>query len=96
MKCVHLFVLFPAHRLLTIILVSPILMHSSYEYDWRWGFVIAWSGIRGVFSLLLAPDIYNISRFKLPAPHMVGKIIIRYDYFYLLIITYFVAHCTQS
>ncbi|GAB1285600.1 Sodium/hydrogen exchanger 10 [Apodemus speciosus] len=58
-------------KLLTIILVSPILMHSSYEYDWRWGCVIAWSGIRGVFSLLLAPDIYNISRFKLAAPHMV-------------------------
>uniref|UniRef100_A0A8C6HQC6 Cyclic nucleotide-binding domain-containing protein n=1 Tax=Mus spicilegus TaxID=10103 RepID=A0A8C6HQC6_MUSSI len=67
---VTLFITVNFVRLLTIILVSPILMHSSYEYDWRWGFVIAWSGIRGVFSLLLAPDIYNISRFKLPAPHM--------------------------
>ncbi|XP_052056647.1 sodium/hydrogen exchanger 11 [Apodemus sylvaticus] len=67
---VTLFVTVNFARLLTIILVSPILMHSSYEYDWRWGCVIAWSGIRGVFSLLLAPDIYNISRFKLAAPHM--------------------------
>ncbi|XP_031242832.1 sodium/hydrogen exchanger 11 isoform X1 [Mastomys coucha] len=67
---VTLFVTVNFVRLLTIILVSPILMHSSYEYDWRWGFVIAWSGIRGVFSLLLAPDIYNVSRFKLVAPHM--------------------------
>ncbi|XP_060221076.1 sodium/hydrogen exchanger 11 [Meriones unguiculatus] len=57
-------------RLLTVILVSPILMHSSYEYDWRWGVVIAWSGIRGVFSLLLAPDIYNFSENKVEAPHM--------------------------
>ncbi|XP_028615978.1 sodium/hydrogen exchanger 11 [Grammomys surdaster] len=67
---VTLFVTVNFVRLLTIILVSPILMHSSYEYDWRWGVVIAWSGIRGVFSLLLAPDIYNFSEFKLPAPHM--------------------------
>ncbi|EDL39317.1 mCG58192 [Mus musculus] len=70
---VTLFITVNFVRLLTIILVSPILMHSSYEYDWRWGFVIAWSGIRGVFSLLLAPDIYNISRFKLPAPHMLSE-----------------------
>ncbi|XP_037067225.1 sodium/hydrogen exchanger 11 [Peromyscus leucopus] len=57
-------------RLLTVIVVSPILKHSSYEYDWRWGVVITWSGIRGVFSLLLAPDIYNFSESKIEAPHM--------------------------
>ncbi|XP_032770551.1 sodium/hydrogen exchanger 11 [Rattus rattus] len=67
---VTLFVTVNFVRLLTIILVSPILMHSSYEYDWRWGVVITWSGIRGVFSLLLAPDIYNFSEYKLAAPHM--------------------------
>ncbi|OBS76362.1 hypothetical protein A6R68_17185 [Neotoma lepida] len=55
---------------LTFYLVSPILMHSSYEYDWRWALVISWSGIRGVFSLLLAPDIYNFSESKVEAPHM--------------------------
>uniref|UniRef100_G3U2W0 Solute carrier family 9 member C2 (putative) n=1 Tax=Loxodonta africana TaxID=9785 RepID=G3U2W0_LOXAF len=42
--------------LLTIALVSPVFMHSSYEYDWSWGAVITWSGIKGVFSLLLAPE----------------------------------------
>ncbi|KAH0506663.1 Sodium/hydrogen exchanger 11 [Microtus ochrogaster] len=58
-------------KLLTVLFVSPILMHSSYEYDWRWGVVIAWSGIRGVFSLLLAPDIYSFSEHKIEAPHMI-------------------------
>ncbi|XP_051004292.1 sodium/hydrogen exchanger 11 [Acomys russatus] len=67
---VTLFVTVNFVRLLTVILVSPILMHSSYEYDWRWGVVITWSGIRGVFNLLLAPDIYNFSEYKLEAPHM--------------------------
>ncbi|KAG3258710.1 putative solute carrier family 9 member C2 (putative) [Ictidomys tridecemlineatus] len=57
-------------RLLTVIFVTPILMHSSYEYSWRWGIVIAWSGIKGVFSLLLSPDIYNLADQKVAAPHM--------------------------
>ncbi|XP_012870978.1 PREDICTED: sodium/hydrogen exchanger 11 [Dipodomys ordii] len=58
-------------RWLTIILVSPILIHSSYEYNWRWGVVLTWSGIRGIFSLLLAPDIYNLAEHKEEAPHMI-------------------------
>ncbi|XP_048214135.1 sodium/hydrogen exchanger 11 [Perognathus longimembris pacificus] len=58
-------------RWITIILVSPILTHSSYEYNWRWGVVLTWSGIRGVFSLLLAPDIYNLAEHKGEAPHMI-------------------------
>ncbi|KAK7817916.1 hypothetical protein U0070_005559, partial [Myodes glareolus] len=67
---VTLFITVNFARLLTVIFVSPILMHSGYEYDWRWGVVITWSGIRGVFSLLLAPDIYNFSERKIEAPHM--------------------------
>uniref|UniRef100_A0A8C9P789 Solute carrier family 9 member C2 (putative) n=1 Tax=Spermophilus dauricus TaxID=99837 RepID=A0A8C9P789_SPEDA len=57
-------------RLLTVIFVTPILMHSSYEYSWRWGIVITWSGIKGVFSLLLSPDIYNLADQKVVAPQM--------------------------
>nr|XP_014708388.2 sodium/hydrogen exchanger 11 isoform X1 [Equus asinus]XP_044613816.1 sodium/hydrogen exchanger 11 isoform X1 [Equus asinus]XP_044613817.1 sodium/hydrogen exchanger 11 isoform X1 [Equus asinus]XP_044613818.1 sodium/hydrogen exchanger 11 isoform X1 [Equus asinus]XP_044613819.1 sodium/hydrogen exchanger 11 isoform X1 [Equus asinus]XP_044613820.1 sodium/hydrogen exchanger 11 isoform X1 [Equus asinus]XP_044613821.1 sodium/hydrogen exchanger 11 isoform X1 [Equus asinus] len=57
-------------RLLTTVLVSPILMRSSYEYNWRWGVVIAWSGIKGVFSLLLAPDIHNLAEKKTKSPQM--------------------------
>ncbi|ELK27785.1 Sodium/hydrogen exchanger 11 [Myotis davidii] len=57
-------------KLLTIVLVSPILMRSSYEYNWRWGVVIAWSGIKGVFNLLLAPDIYNLSDKNVESPEM--------------------------
>ncbi|XP_049723892.1 sodium/hydrogen exchanger 11 [Elephas maximus indicus] len=57
-------------RLLTIALVSPVFMHSSYEYDWSWGAVITWSGIKGVFSLLLAPEVYNLAETKIKSPHM--------------------------
>uniref|UniRef100_H0WTW0 Solute carrier family 9 member C2 (putative) n=1 Tax=Otolemur garnettii TaxID=30611 RepID=H0WTW0_OTOGA len=57
-------------RLLTILLVKPILMRTSYEYNWQWGVVITWSGIKGFFSLLLAPDIYNLAEQKVEAPHM--------------------------
>ncbi|XP_016077033.1 PREDICTED: sodium/hydrogen exchanger 11 [Miniopterus natalensis] len=56
-------------RLFTIVLVSPILMRSSYEYNWRWGVVIAWSGIKGVFSLLMAPEIYNMAENKSVSPY---------------------------
>ncbi|XP_054529288.1 sodium/hydrogen exchanger 11 isoform X6 [Pan troglodytes] len=57
-------------RLLTILLVSPILMHSNYEYNWRWGVVITWSGIKGVFNLLWAPDVYNLAERKVEVPQM--------------------------
>nr|KAF6316601.1 putative solute carrier family 9 member C2 (putative) [Pipistrellus kuhlii] len=57
-------------RLFTIVLVSPILMRASYEYNWRWGVVIAWSGIKGVFNLLLAPEIYNLAAHKEDSPEL--------------------------
>ncbi|XP_077757836.1 sodium/hydrogen exchanger 11 isoform X10 [Canis aureus] len=57
-------------RLLTIVLVSPLLMHANYEYNWRWGIVIAWSGIKGIFSLLLAPDIHNLADQKVESPQL--------------------------
>ncbi|XP_058166130.1 sodium/hydrogen exchanger 11 [Dasypus novemcinctus] len=57
-------------RLLTIVLVSPILMQSSYEYNWKWGIVITWSGIKGVFSLLLAPDVHNLTEQTVESPQM--------------------------
>ncbi|XP_047608471.1 LOW QUALITY PROTEIN: sodium/hydrogen exchanger 11 [Phacochoerus africanus] len=70
---VFMFVLFVTvclARLVTIVLVSPILRHSSYEYNWRWAVVIAWSGIKGVFSLLLAPDIHNLAEQKVESPQL--------------------------
>ncbi|XP_077013109.1 sodium/hydrogen exchanger 11 isoform X1 [Tamandua tetradactyla] len=57
-------------RLLTVMLVSPILMQLSYEYNWKWGMVIAWSGIKGVFSLLLAPDVHNLAEQTIESPQM--------------------------
>ncbi|XP_008577483.1 PREDICTED: sodium/hydrogen exchanger 11 [Galeopterus variegatus] len=57
-------------RFLTILLVSPIFMRLSYEYNWRWGIIITWSGIKGALSLLLAPDIYNLAEQKVEAPQM--------------------------
>ncbi|KFO28490.1 Sodium/hydrogen exchanger 11 [Fukomys damarensis] len=70
---VFIFILFMTvnfARMITTILVSPILMHLRHEYNWRLGIVIAWSGIRGVYSILLAPDIYNLAEQKTEAPHM--------------------------
>ncbi|XP_008695816.2 sodium/hydrogen exchanger 11 [Ursus americanus] len=70
---VFIFILFTTVnfvRLLTIVLVSPILMHANYEYNWKWGIVIAWSGIKGVFSLLLAPDIHNLAEQKVESPQL--------------------------
>ncbi|XP_034866722.1 sodium/hydrogen exchanger 11 [Mirounga leonina] len=70
---VFMFILFATVnfvRLLTIVLVSPILMHANYEYNWKWGIVIAWSGIRGAFSLLLAPDIHNLAGQKIESPQL--------------------------
>nr|XP_031291605.1 sodium/hydrogen exchanger 11 [Camelus dromedarius] len=68
---VFMFILFATVnfvRLLTVVLVSPILRHSSYECNWRWGIVIAWSGIKGVFSLLLAPDVHNLAEETIESP----------------------------
>uniref|UniRef100_A0AAA9TVX6 Cation/H+ exchanger domain-containing protein n=1 Tax=Bos taurus TaxID=9913 RepID=A0AAA9TVX6_BOVIN len=57
-------------RFVTVVLVSPILMHSSYEYNWRWGIVIAWSGIKGVFSLLFAPEVHNLAEQRVESPQL--------------------------
>lgn len=65
-------------------------MRSSYEYNWRWGVVIAWSGIKGVFSLLMAPEIYNMAENKSVSPYTVGKVM-SHDYSHLFIFIYFVA-----
>lgn len=51
-------------------LARPILKHLSYEYNWRWEIVIAWSGIKGVFTLLLASDIHNLAVEKTDSPQM--------------------------
>ncbi|XP_020757910.2 sodium/hydrogen exchanger 11 isoform X2 [Odocoileus virginianus] len=57
-------------KFVTVVLVSPILMHSSYEYNWRWGIVIAWSGIKGVFSLLFAPEVHNMAEQRVESPEL--------------------------
>lgn len=72
---------FSLHRLLTIVLVSPILMQSNYEYNWKWGVVIGWTGIKGVFSLLFAPDIHNLAEEKIESPQMVGEATSRDDWY---------------
>ncbi|KAI4563469.1 hypothetical protein MJT46_019825, partial [Ovis ammon polii x Ovis aries] len=72
-------------RFVTVVLVSPVLIHSSYEYNWRWGIVTAWSGIKGVFSLLFAPEVHNLAEQRVESPQLVRKII-SHDYLYLLIL----------
>lgn len=84
--------MFSLPRLFTIVLVSPILMRASYEYNWRWGVVIAWSGIKGVFNLLLAPDIYNLAEHKAESPELVRKPCLTIMHIYSFCST---CHCTQ-
>uniref|UniRef100_A0A6I8PGK4 Solute carrier family 9 member C2 (putative) n=1 Tax=Ornithorhynchus anatinus TaxID=9258 RepID=A0A6I8PGK4_ORNAN len=42
-------------RVLTILLVSPLLMNSGFGFNWRWGCVIVCSGIKGSLCLISAP-----------------------------------------
>ncbi|XP_066219928.1 sodium/hydrogen exchanger 11 [Saccopteryx leptura] len=65
-----LFVTLNVVRALTVVLVSPILRHLSSDYDWRWGTVIAWSGIKGIFNLFLAPEMYSLVEKKAESPEV--------------------------
>ncbi|XP_056671537.1 sodium/hydrogen exchanger 11 isoform X1 [Monodelphis domestica] len=65
-----LFVTVNATRMLTILLVSPVLLHSCYEFSWRWGIMLICAGIKGSFNLILAPDIYNLSQEKIVLPQL--------------------------
>ncbi|XP_036128873.1 sodium/hydrogen exchanger 11 [Molossus molossus] len=65
-----LFVTVNCVRWLTIMLVSPILTRLTFEYNWRWGVIMSWSGIKGVFNLLLAPEIFNLSEHKSESPQL--------------------------
>ncbi|XP_014349995.1 sperm-specific sodium:proton exchanger-like isoform X2 [Latimeria chalumnae] len=46
-------------RLLVIIFLSPLLYRLGYGFNWRWGAVVAWNGIRGCFCLSLAFLVLN-------------------------------------
>ncbi|XP_036611398.1 sodium/hydrogen exchanger 11 [Trichosurus vulpecula] len=65
-----LFVAVNVTRLITILLVSPVLLHSCCEFTWKWGIIIIWSGIKGSFSLILAPDVHNLNQEKVELPQM--------------------------
>ncbi|XP_048340517.1 sodium/hydrogen exchanger 10-like [Sphaerodactylus townsendi] len=41
-------------RALVIFALSPFLSRLGYGFNWRWGAVIAWSGMRGTFTLNMA------------------------------------------
>ncbi|KYO41575.1 sodium/hydrogen exchanger 11 [Alligator mississippiensis] len=41
-------------RGLVILFLSPLLSRLGYGFNWRWGAVIVWSGIRGTFTLNMA------------------------------------------
>ncbi|XP_004706879.2 sodium/hydrogen exchanger 11 [Echinops telfairi] len=65
-----IFVSLNAVRMLTVLLVRPIFFHSKYDYSWRLGIVIAWSGVKGVLNLIWAPEMYNLSETKIRSPEM--------------------------
>ncbi|XP_053137398.1 sodium/hydrogen exchanger 10-like isoform X2 [Hemicordylus capensis] len=41
-------------RAMVVLALSPFLSHVGYGFNWRWGAVIVWSGIRGTFSFNMA------------------------------------------
>ncbi|EMP38659.1 Sodium/hydrogen exchanger 10 [Chelonia mydas] len=41
-------------RGLVVMLLSPLLSRLGYGFNWRWGAVIVWSGMRGTFTLNMA------------------------------------------
>nr|XP_033781244.1 sodium/hydrogen exchanger 10-like isoform X11 [Geotrypetes seraphini] len=41
-------------RLLAVVILSPLLSHVGYGFNWRWGAFIVWSGMRGIFTLIIA------------------------------------------
>ncbi|XP_053882108.1 sodium/hydrogen exchanger 10-like [Malaclemys terrapin pileata] len=41
-------------RGLVVLFLSPLLSRLGYGFNWRWGAVIVWSGMRGIFTLNMA------------------------------------------
>ncbi|XP_075422849.1 sperm-specific sodium:proton exchanger-like isoform X3 [Ascaphus truei] len=41
-------------RLLVVVALSPLLCRMGYGFNWRWGTIIIWSGLRGAFTLNMA------------------------------------------
>ncbi|XP_039737401.1 sodium/hydrogen exchanger 11 [Pteropus medius] len=93
---VILFVTVNFVRLLTIVLVSPILMQSNYEYNWKWGVVIGWTGIKGVFSLFFAPDIHNLAEEKIESPQMFIFYVQVLSLMTMGINSYMMTHCART
>ncbi|KAG8515747.1 Sodium/hydrogen exchanger 11, partial [Galemys pyrenaicus] len=83
-------------RLCTVVLVSPILMHSNYGYNWRWAVIIAWSGIKGSFSLLLAPDVYNLSEQIMESPQKCVFYIQTISLLTMVINSYLMTHSART
>ncbi|XP_025044710.1 solute carrier family 9 member C1 [Pelodiscus sinensis] len=44
-------------RGLVVLFLSPLLSRLGYGFNWRWGTVIVWSGMRGTFTLNMALEI---------------------------------------
>ncbi|XP_039187179.1 sodium/hydrogen exchanger 10-like [Crotalus tigris] len=44
-------------RFLVILTLSPFLSRLGYGFNWRWGAIIVWSGMRGTFTLNMALQI---------------------------------------
>ncbi|KAH0621027.1 hypothetical protein JD844_022028 [Phrynosoma platyrhinos] len=44
-------------RALVILTLSPFLSRLGYGFNWRWGAVVVWSGMRGTFTLNMALEI---------------------------------------
>uniref|UniRef100_A0A4X2K5U2 Uncharacterized protein n=1 Tax=Vombatus ursinus TaxID=29139 RepID=A0A4X2K5U2_VOMUR len=91
-----LFVTVNVTRMITILLVSPIFLHSYCEFNWRWGIIIIWSGIKGSFSLILAPDIHNLNEEKVELPQMFLIYVLAISVLSMLINSTMVTHSAMT
>lgn len=71
-------------------------MQSNYEYNWKWGVVIGWTGIKGVFSLLFAPDIHNLAEEKIESPQMFIFYVQVLSLMTMGINSYMMTHCART
>ncbi|XP_031792768.1 sodium/hydrogen exchanger 11 isoform X1 [Sarcophilus harrisii] len=91
-----LFITVNVTRIITILLVSPMLLHSCCEFSWKWGIVMLWSSIKGSFNLILSPDIPNLHEEKVPLPQMYPIFVLAVSILSMIINSYMMIHTSMT
>uniref|UniRef100_A0A8C4WNL3 Uncharacterized protein n=1 Tax=Gopherus evgoodei TaxID=1825980 RepID=A0A8C4WNL3_9SAUR len=59
------------YRGLVVLFLSPLLSHLGYGFNWRWGAVIVWSGMRATFTLNM--QLYRNGLSASQSPHSLSQ-----------------------